>query len=80
MQLRGVWLVLDAAFLAALLLLKVLQPPPGSSSLSLAGLFHSLVRYGKTKSGCGQRPAWQQYFDVPKSVHANGQIMLGLNP
>uniref|UniRef100_A0ACB8E7A7 Uncharacterized protein n=1 Tax=Sphaerodactylus townsendi TaxID=933632 RepID=A0ACB8E7A7_9SAUR len=47
---------------------KVLQPPLGSSltTLSLAGLFHSLVRYGKTKSGCAQRPAWQQYFDVPK--------------
>lgn len=65
-MLNGLWLALAAGFLAALLVLQVLQPPPASPSLSLAGLFHDLLRYGKTKGGCGQRPAWLQYFDVPK--------------
>nr|XP_056711860.1 polyprenol reductase [Euleptes europaea] len=65
-MLSGLWLALAAGFLAALLALQWLPPPPGSPSLSLAGLFHDLVRYGKTKSGCRRRPAWLQYLDVPK--------------
>ncbi|XP_060102361.1 polyprenol reductase [Heteronotia binoei] len=65
-MLNGLWLSLAAGFLAALLLLQLLQPPSASPSLSLAGLFHDLVRYGKTKGGCGQRPDWLRYFDVPK--------------
>ncbi|KAL8207399.1 UNVERIFIED_CONTAM: hypothetical protein K2H54_055983 [Gekko kuhli] len=66
MMVAELWLALAAGFLAALLVLQWLPPPPASPSLSLAGLFHDLVRYGKTKGGCGQRPAWLQYFDVPK--------------
>ncbi|XP_054845987.1 polyprenol reductase [Eublepharis macularius] len=65
-MLARLWLGLAGAFLAALLALPRLQPPPGSPALSLAGLFHDLLRYGKTKGGCGQRPAWLRRCDVPK--------------
>ncbi|XP_077158114.1 polyprenal reductase isoform X1 [Paroedura picta] len=66
MLLGGLWLGLAAAFLAARLALRLLPPPAACPPLSLAGLFHDLVRYGKTKGGCGQRPAWLRYLDVPK--------------
>lgn len=66
----GVWLALAFGFLAALLALRVPHlrppPPPGAASLSLAGLFHDLIRYGKTKNGYGKRPACLQRLDVPK--------------
>lgn len=67
-MLAGLWLALAAAFLGALLALQLLPPPPPPAApwLSLAGLFHDLLRYGKTKGGCGQRPASLRRFDVPK--------------
>ncbi|XP_062991797.1 polyprenol reductase isoform X2 [Elgaria multicarinata webbii] len=82
-----VWLILAACFLAALLALRLpqLKPPPGSASLSLAGIFQDLIRYGKTKTGCGQRSVRLQIFDVPKrwfthfyvvSVTWNGFLLL----
>ncbi|XP_042326399.1 polyprenol reductase [Sceloporus undulatus] len=80
------WFGLAGSFLSALLALRLLEPPPpGASSLSLAGVFQDLLRYGKTKSGCGLRPARLQTFDVPKrwfyhfyviSVIWNGFLLL----
>ncbi|XP_044274081.1 polyprenol reductase [Varanus komodoensis] len=62
-----VWLVLAGSFFAALLAQRLpqLKPPSGTASLSFAGLFQDLIRYGKTKSGW-QRPVGLQMFDVPK--------------
>ncbi|KAJ6668542.1 hypothetical protein lerEdw1_012024 [Lerista edwardsae] len=67
-MLAVVWLALAACFLAALLALRLpqLQSTPGNSSFSLASIFQDLIRYGKTKNDCEQRPAWLQVFDVPK--------------
>ncbi|XP_043402146.1 polyprenol reductase isoform X3 [Chelonia mydas] len=79
--LSALWLLLAAAFLAALLL-ELLQAPRGGPR---PGLFQDLLRYGKTKSGCGQRPAWLRLLDVPKrwfshfyilSVVWNGLLLL----
>ncbi|XP_053258685.1 polyprenol reductase [Podarcis raffonei] len=83
----GLWLVLAASFLAALLALRLprLKPRPGRPSLSLAAVFQDLLRYGKTKSGCQPRPPQLQVFDVPKrwfyhfyvvSVIWNGSVLL----
>nr|XP_025949381.1 transmembrane protein 165 isoform X2 [Dromaius novaehollandiae] len=79
------WALLDAAFLAALLLQQAQARRPGGG-LGL-GLFQDLIRYGKTKSGCEQRPAWLRLFDVPKrwfthfyavSVLWNGFLLIWL--
>ncbi|KAJ7326707.1 hypothetical protein JRQ81_016466, partial [Phrynocephalus forsythii] len=81
------WLGLAACFLAVLLALQLpqLKIPAGSSSFGFAVCFQDLLRYGKTKSGWGQRPAWLQTFDVPKrwfchfyilSVLWNGFLLL----
>ncbi|XP_070613311.1 polyprenal reductase [Erythrolamprus reginae] len=86
-MLAAVWLALAACFLAALLALRVppLKRSPGDLSLNLAGIFQDLLRYGKTKAACGQRPAFLQIFDVPKrwfyhfyivSVIWNGFLLL----
>nr|XP_008123859.1 PREDICTED: polyprenol reductase [Anolis carolinensis] len=89
------WLGLAGCFLAALLALrfpplKLPLSPPGSGSASLspaALLFQDLLRYGKTKGGCGQRPARLQHLDLPKrwfyhfyivSVIWNGFLLLVL--
>ncbi|XP_018085471.1 polyprenol reductase-like [Xenopus laevis] len=58
-----VWLVLDVAFLSALLLYLLRGCDCGRSLL--CSVFHDLIRYGKTKVG-RQRPAWLQWFDIPK--------------
>ncbi|KAF1590764.1 Polyprenol reductase, partial [Eudyptes moseleyi] len=50
-------------------------------------LFQDLIRYGKTKRGCGQRPAWLRLLQVPKrwfthfyvvSVLWNGFLLIWL--
>lgn len=61
--LAAAWALLAAAFLAALLLLLWRTGRPGGS---VSGLFQDLIRYGKTKSGGGQRPAWLRLLQVPK--------------
>ncbi|XP_063166218.1 polyprenol reductase [Candoia aspera] len=86
-MLAAVWLAVSACFFAALVALRAppLKAAPGALSLHLAGLFQDLIRYGKTKTGCGQRPALLQTFDVPKrwfyhfyivSVTWNGFLLL----
>ncbi|XP_058049516.1 polyprenol reductase isoform X2 [Ahaetulla prasina] len=86
-MLAAVWLALAACFFAALLVLLVLplKRSPGALSLNLSGIFQDLIRYGKTKTACGQRPALLQIFDVPKrwfyhfyvvSVTWNGFVLL----
>lgn len=67
--LGALWLLLAAAFLAALLL-ELLQAPCAG-----AGLFQDLTRYGKTKSGRGQRPAWLRLLDVPKRWFSHFYIL-----
>ncbi|KAM7113131.1 polyprenal reductase isoform 3-T3 [Ciconia maguari] len=86
--LGAAWALLAAAFLAALLLLLLLRAPaarPGGGSVS--SLFQDLIRYGKTKRGCGQRPAWLRLLQVPKrwfthfyvvSVLWNGFLLIWL--
>uniref|UniRef100_A0A8D0HE15 Polyprenal reductase n=1 Tax=Sphenodon punctatus TaxID=8508 RepID=A0A8D0HE15_SPHPU len=83
-MLAALWLLLGAAFLVAVLV-QLLQGPPGKPPLGLDCLFQDLIRYGKTKSGCGQRPALLQLLDVPKrwfshfyivSVIWNGLLLL----
>ncbi|XP_068134676.1 polyprenol reductase [Hyperolius riggenbachi] len=59
----AVWLLLDVAFLAALLL-HLLLGGYGCRS-PLWSVFQDLLRYGKTKLG-QQRPAWLHHFDLPK--------------
>ncbi|XP_062431555.1 polyprenol reductase [Rhea pennata] len=80
-----VWALLAAAFLAALLLQQAQARRHGGGGGS--GLFQDLIRYGKTKSGCEQRPAWLRLFDVPKrwfthfyavSVLWNGFLLIWL--
>ncbi|XP_068798969.1 polyprenol reductase isoform X5 [Struthio camelus] len=84
------WALLAAAFLAALLVeqrqqqqAQARRPGGGGSNI----LFQDLIRYGKTKSGCEQRPAWLRLFDVPKrwfthfyavSVLWNGFLLIWL--
>ncbi|NXY27172.1 PORED reductase, partial [Atrichornis clamosus] len=63
--LGAVWLLLAAAFLAALLLRRRAWPDGGG--LVISGLFQDLIRYGKTKRGCGQLPGWLRLLQVPKS-------------
>ncbi|RMC14094.1 hypothetical protein DUI87_09182 [Hirundo rustica rustica] len=67
--LAAAWSLLAAAFLAALLLLLRRAPAPrvGGVGLVISGLFQDLIRYGKTKRGCGQLPGWLQLLQVPKS-------------
>ncbi|KAM6132923.1 polyprenal reductase [Pterocles gutturalis] len=63
--LGAAWALLAAAFLAALLLSR--RAParrPGGGVVS--GLFQDLIRYGKTKRDCRQRPAWLRLLQVPK--------------
>ncbi|XP_030420036.1 polyprenol reductase isoform X4 [Gopherus evgoodei] len=67
----ALWLLLAAAFLAALLL-ELLQAPRAGLG---ARLFQDLIRYGKTKSGCGQRPAWLRLLDVPKRWFSHFYIL-----
>ncbi|KAM7167352.1 polyprenal reductase isoform 2-T2 [Macrochelys suwanniensis] len=69
--LSAFWLLLAAAFLAALLL-ELLPAPRGGPR---PGLFQDLIRYGKTKSGCGQRPAWLRLLDVPKRWFSHFYIL-----
>ncbi|NXU48978.1 PORED reductase, partial [Turnix velox] len=77
------WALLAAAFLAALMLLRPAQQP----GRIVSGLFQDLIRYGKTKDGCGQRPAWLSHLQVPKrwfthfyvvSVLWNGFLLIWL--
>lgn len=63
--LGAAWALLAAAFLAALLLHRAQAGRPGGGGTA-SGLFQDLIRYGKTKSGGGQRPAWLRRFQVPK--------------
>ncbi|XP_010180391.1 PREDICTED: polyprenol reductase [Mesitornis unicolor] len=60
--LGAAWALLAAVFLAALLLLRA----PGRGADGLSSLFQDLIRYGKTKRGWGQRPAWLRLLQVPK--------------
>uniref|UniRef100_A0A6J0TPY4 Polyprenal reductase n=1 Tax=Pogona vitticeps TaxID=103695 RepID=A0A6J0TPY4_9SAUR len=62
------WLGLAGSFLTVLLVLRVprLKAPTGSASFGFPICFQDLLRYGKTKGGCGERPAWLKTFDVPK--------------
>ncbi|XP_040982972.1 polyprenol reductase isoform X2 [Aquila chrysaetos chrysaetos] len=80
--LAAAWSLLAAAFLAALVLLPRLR-----RAGVVSGLFQDLVRYGKTKRGCGQRPGWLRLLQVPKrwfthfyvvSVLWNGFLLIGL--
>ncbi|KAG8454415.1 hypothetical protein GDO86_000874 [Hymenochirus boettgeri] len=57
------WLVLDVAFLAALLIHFLISREKRCSVVGT--LFNDLIRYGKTKTGL-QRPYWLTHFDVPK--------------
>uniref|UniRef100_A0A8C8VGX4 Polyprenal reductase n=1 Tax=Pelusios castaneus TaxID=367368 RepID=A0A8C8VGX4_9SAUR len=75
--LSALWLLLAAAFLAALLLQLFLQPPRAGP---WRGLFQDLIRYGKTRSGCGQRllevpKRWFSHFYI-LSVIWNGFLLL----
>ncbi|XP_040451736.1 polyprenol reductase [Falco naumanni] len=87
--LAAAWALLACAFLAALLLLLVLRRPGGSGSSSsfVCGLFQDLVRYGKTKRGCGPRTAAPRLRQLPKrwfthfyvvSVFWNGFLLICL--
>ncbi|XP_064305526.1 polyprenol reductase [Phalacrocorax carbo] len=88
--LGAAWALLAAAFLAALLLLRRGGGPawqPGGGGGGVSGLFQDLIRYGKTKGGCGQRPAWLRLLQVPKrwfthfyvvSVLWNGFLLIWL--
>uniref|UniRef100_A0A8C0IRZ2 Polyprenal reductase n=1 Tax=Chelonoidis abingdonii TaxID=106734 RepID=A0A8C0IRZ2_CHEAB len=69
--LNALWVLLAAAFLAALLLELLQAPRAGLGSC----LFHDLIRYGKTKSGCGQRQAWRRLLDVPKRWFSHFYIL-----
>lgn len=66
--LGAAWALLAAAFLAALLLHRAQARRPGGDGGggTASGLFQDLIRYGKTKSGGGQRPAWLRRCQVPK--------------
>ncbi|XP_033920556.1 polyprenal reductase isoform X2 [Melopsittacus undulatus] len=86
--LGAAWSLLAAAFLAALVLLR--RAPAwltGGSGGGLCGLFQDLIRYGKTKGGYGQHPAWLRLLQVPKrwfthfyvvSVLWNGFLLIWL--
>ncbi|NXR32756.1 PORED reductase, partial [Zosterops hypoxanthus] len=66
-MLAAAWALLAAAFLSALLLLRRAPAPrPGGAALVISGLFQDLIRYGKTKRGCGQAPGWLRLLQVPK--------------
>ncbi|XP_075786521.1 polyprenal reductase isoform X2 [Pelodiscus sinensis] len=69
--LSALWLLLAAAFLAVLLL-QLLQAPRGAPP---SGLLQDLIRYGKTKSGSGRRPAWLWFLDVPKRWFSHFYIL-----
>ncbi|NXK21593.1 PORED reductase, partial [Arenaria interpres] len=82
----GAWALLAAAFLAALLLLLLLWRA-GQPGGFVSGLFQDLIRYGKTKGGWGQGPAWLRLLQVPKrwfthfyvvSVLWNGFLLIWL--
>ncbi|XP_061440600.1 polyprenol reductase [Rhineura floridana] len=86
-MMEQIWLVLASSFVTVLLALPLLQfkSSPETQSLSLAGIFQDLIRYGKTKSSWRQRPSQLQIFDVPKrwfchfyivSVIWNGFLLL----
>ncbi|XP_035405791.1 polyprenol reductase [Cygnus atratus] len=86
--LGAAWALLAAAFLAAQLLHRAqARRPGGGGGGTASGLFQDLIRYGKTKSGGGQRPAWLRRFQVPKrwfthfyivSVLWNGFLLIEL--
>uniref|UniRef100_A0A8D0EVP0 Polyprenal reductase n=1 Tax=Strix occidentalis caurina TaxID=311401 RepID=A0A8D0EVP0_STROC len=85
--LAAAWALLAAAFLAALLVLRRQQAPARRPGGGISGLFQDLLRYGKTKSGRGQRPAWLRRLQVPKrwfthfyvvSVLWNGFLLIWL--
>ncbi|XP_064917015.1 polyprenol reductase [Columba livia] len=86
--LGAAWALLSAAFLSALLLLRCApERPPGGGFGVVFGIFQDLIRYGKTKRGCGQRPAWLRLLQVPKrwfthfyvvSVLWNGFLLIWL--
>ncbi|XP_026503716.1 polyprenol reductase isoform X1 [Terrapene carolina triunguis] len=69
--LSALWLLLAAAFLAALLL----ELPQFRRGGPRHGLVQDLLRYGKTKSGCGQRPAWLRLLDLPKRWFSHFYIL-----
>eukprot|EP00075_Anas_platyrhynchos_P023625 XP_027312878.1 polyprenol reductase [Anas platyrhynchos] len=87
--LGAAWALLAAAFLAALLLhrAQARRPGGGGGGGIASGLFQDLIRYGKTKNGGGQRPAWLRRCQVPKrwfthfyivSVLWNGFLLIEL--
>ncbi|NXW85216.1 PORED reductase, partial [Alopecoenas beccarii] len=86
--LGAAWALLAAGFLSALLLLRwVPARPPGGGFGVVCCLFQDLIRYGKTKRGCGQRPGWLRLLQVPKrwfthfyvvSVLWNGFLLIRL--
>ncbi|KAJ7410490.1 transmembrane protein 165 [Willisornis vidua] len=65
--LAAAWALLAAPFLAALLLLRRGPAPWPDGGGAVSGLFQDLIRYGKTKRGCRQRPGWLRLLQVPKS-------------
>ncbi|XP_069832636.1 polyprenal reductase [Dendropsophus ebraccatus] len=58
----GCWLLLDVAFLLALII--HLLGDCGRRYSTLYAVFEDIIRYGKTK--LGRRPAWLHWFDLPK--------------
>ncbi|KAM6429338.1 polyprenal reductase [Rhynochetos jubatus] len=83
--LAAAWALLAAAFLTALLLLR--WAPARRLGGGVSGFFQDLIRYGKTKRGCGQCPAWFRLLQVPKrwfthfyvvSVLWNGFLLIWL--
>ncbi|KAM4710318.1 polyprenal reductase [Discoglossus pictus] len=60
---RLIWVLIDAAFVIALLVHLLLGCR--SSQSFICSIFQDVIRYGKTKSVV-QRPAWVYYLDVPK--------------
>ncbi|XP_061848805.1 polyprenol reductase isoform X2 [Colius striatus] len=88
-ELAAAWALLAAAFLAALVVLRAAPAPRPGGGLSggLSELFQDLIRYGKTKRGCGQGPDWLRRLQVPKrwfthfyvvSVLWNGFLLIWL--
>ncbi|NXS11068.1 PORED reductase, partial [Neodrepanis coruscans] len=85
--LAAAWSLLAAAFLTALLVLRRASGGRPDGGGAVSGLFQDLVRYGKTKRGCGQRPVWLRLLQVPKrwfthfyvvSVLWNGFLLIWL--
>ncbi|XP_051475897.1 polyprenol reductase [Apus apus] len=85
--LPAAWASVAAAFLLALLLARRAPARWPGCGLGLSAFFQDLLRYGKTKSGCGRRPGWLRLLQVPKrwfthfyvvSVLWNGFLLIWL--